>query len=94
MMEIRNVLLNSKLKEGYDIMAKNFETSLGELEEIVKKLEKGDATLDESLKLFENGIKLAKNCQNMLDTAEKKVSVVMADENGDMKKQDFLTNEE
>ena len=56
-------------------MAKTFEQSIAELEEIVEQLENGDVTLDESLGLFEKGIKLSKSCQKMLDTAEKKVSI-------------------
>ena len=58
-------------------MAKTFEQSIAELEEIVEQLENGDVTLDESLGLFEKGIKLSKSCQKMLDTAEKKVSILM-----------------
>ncbi len=75
-------------------MANNtFENSMLELEQIVKKLEKGDTTLDESLSLFEKGVKLSKECQNMLDKAEKKVSVLLKNENGEIEKQDFLTQE-
>ena len=70
-----------------------FENSMLELEQIVKKLEKGDTTLDESLSLFEKGVKLSKECQNMLDKAEKKVSVLLKNENGEIEKQDFLTQE-
>ncbi len=61
-----------------------FEKSIKELEEIVAKLENGDTTLDESLELFEKGIKLSKECNRMLDNAEKKVSVLIGGE-----KQDF-----
>ena len=46
---------------------KTFEQSISELEEIVSQLENGDVTLDESLSLFEKGIKLSKGCQKMLD---------------------------
>ena len=67
----------------------NFEKSIKELEEIVSKLEQGDATLDESLELFEKGIKLSKQCQKILDEAEKKVSVLVADENGEMHTEEF-----
>lgn len=71
----------------------NFEKSIKELEEIVLKLENGDVSLDESLTLFEKGIKLSKQCQKILDDAEKKVSVLITDENGDMKKEDFPEEE-
>lgn len=75
-------------------MAKAFEESMKELEEIVRKLENGDATLEESLSLFEQGIKLSKGCQKMLDQAEKKVTVLLADEQGELRQQDFLSEEE
>ena len=62
-----------------------FEESIKELEKIVARLEKGDIGLEESLDLFEKGIKLSKACNEMLDKAEKKVSVLI---NGE--KQDFI----
>ncbi len=68
---------------------KTFEESMTELEGIVTKLEVGDITLDDSLKLFEQGIKLAKNCQKKLDDAEKKVKILTSLENGEMTTQDF-----
>lgn len=73
-------------------MAKSFEESLNELEEIVDKLESGEATLDESIKLFENGMKLTKSCHKMLENAQKKVSVLTADENGEMQEVPFDTS--
>lgn len=60
-----------------------FEKSIKELEEIVEKLESGKASLSESLELFEKGIKLAKDCNDMLDKAEKKVSVLVGGEKKD-----------
>lgn len=57
----------------------NFEETMAELEKTVKLLEGGEVSLDESIKLFEKGIKLSKACQKMLDAAEKKVTVLMAD---------------
>lgn len=74
-------------------MAKTFEESISELEEIVSQLEGGDVTLDESLTLFEKGIKLSKSCQKMLDSAEKKVSVLMMSDDGEMVKEDFIGEE-
>lgn len=75
-------------------MAKGFEESVKELEGIVQKLESGDTTLDESLSLFEKGIKLSKSCQKMLDTAEKKVSILLANSDGEFEKQNFINEEE
>lgn len=54
-------------------MAKTFEDNLARLEEIVSALEKGEAKLAESLKLFEEGTKLVNDCGAMLDKAEQKV---------------------
>ena len=54
-------------------MKMTFEQSVTRIDEIVKLLEKGDAALDKSLALFEEGAKLIKNCGKMLDEAEQKV---------------------
>ena len=54
-------------------MAKSFEDNITRLEEIVSLLERGDAKLADSLKLFEEGTKLAASCGKMLDEAEQKV---------------------
>ena len=74
-------------------MADKFETSIKELEEIVKALESGSVSLDESLSLFEKGVKLTKNCQKLLDEAEKKVSVLVNDSDGNIVKKDFINEE-
>ena len=68
---------------------KTFESSVAELEKIVTRLEGGDVTLDESLTLFERGIKLSKSCQKMLDEAEKKVSILMTTDDGEIVKEEF-----
>ncbi|MBQ7975467.1 MAG: exodeoxyribonuclease VII small subunit [Clostridia bacterium] len=76
-------------------MELKFEEKISELEKIVNKLEDGTLSLDESITLFEKGIKLSKDCQKILDDAEKKISVLMEDEKGDMTAVDFpdLENE-
>lgn len=51
-----------------------FEESYAQLEEVVRQLERGELTLDESMALFEKGIKLAQMCEARLDKAEQKVS--------------------
>jgi len=62
-------------------MAKDkFEEALGRLEDIVKKMEAGDMTLEESLKAFEEGIKLARLCSRRLDEAERRVEVLLKEE--------------
>ncbi len=56
-----------------------FEEAMKELEAVVSQIESGTKGLDESVELFEKGIELSKACQKMLDSAEKKVRVLMAD---------------
>lgn len=55
---------------------KTFEESMSRLEEIVRTLESGSATLDESLKLYEEGIALVRTCSLKLDDAEKKIKLL------------------
>lgn len=54
----------------------SYEEAITALENIVAKLESGEASLDESLKLFEEGTKLAAYCQKALDTAEQKIRTI------------------
>ena len=56
----------------------HFEQSVTELEEIVKQLEKGELTLEDSLKQFEKGIGLARRCQDVLNQAEQKIETLTA----------------
>lgn len=59
-----------------------FETSLADLEKIVRRLEDGDLSLEESLRLFEDGVKLSRECQERLNQAERRIEVLLKDENG------------
>ena len=71
-------------------MAKEkFEEALNKLEKIVSKLEKGDIPLEESLKLFEEGIRLSRLCNQKLDEAEKRVEILLKDKEGILKPQPF-----
>ncbi len=75
-------------------MAKEkFEEALKKLEELVKKMEAGDLTLDESLKAFEEGIRLIRFCTRKLDETERKVEILLRDEQGDMTAVPFLQDE-
>lgn len=60
-----------------------FEQSINRLDEIVSALEKGDATLDESLSLFEEGTSLITKCNEMLDKAEQKVVMLKKGNDGE-----------
>lgn len=74
----------------------SFEASLDKLEEIVRKLEDGELSLDESLKLFEEGIKLSRECKERLDQAESRIEVLTKDESGGaaLKEMDFNDDDE
>lgn len=63
-------------------MEKTFEASLAELEQIVKKLEEGEQPLEESLTLFEQGVKLARECRERLTQAERRIEVLIKDADG------------
>jgi exodeoxyribonuclease VII small subunit len=72
----------------------DFEKKLGRLEEIVEKMETGELSLEESLKLFEEGVKLSRECNVQLSEAEQKVKLLLGvDESGQPITRDFNPNE-
>lgn len=66
-----------------------YEEAISRLDEITQKLEKGELTLEESLTLFEEGIKLTKICSKILDEAEGKIEILIQDIDGDITIEDF-----
>ncbi|HMS08209.1 MAG TPA: exodeoxyribonuclease VII small subunit [Pyrinomonadaceae bacterium] len=74
-------------------MAKTFEESLDQLEAIVRKLEDGDLPLEESLELFEKGVKLSRECKERLVRAERRIEVLMKETNGDLKLEEMADEE-
>lgn len=66
-----------------------FEQAIQRLEEIVKHLEGGELSLGDSLKMFEEGMKLAKFCTKELESAEKKVSLLVQESDGGIKEAPF-----
>jgi exodeoxyribonuclease VII small subunit len=62
--------------------SRSFEASLEALEQIVRELEQGDLPLDKSLELFERGIRLSRECQERLSQAERKIEVLLRDNQG------------
>ncbi len=70
-----------------------FEASIEKLEKLVEKMEDGDLTLEESLKVFEEGVKLTRECQQALVDAEQKVRVLM-EEGGEVTSTDFEVDDE
>ena len=72
----------------------DFEKKLKRLDEIVIKMEKGDLPLEDSLKLFEEGVKLSRECHKRLNEAEAQVKVLMDfDEKGQAMTKDFISEE-
>lgn len=69
---------------------KNFEKSLSELEEIVEKLERGEMSLDDSIEIFQKGVTLSKDLSKMLDEIEKKITILVENENGEVIEKDFI----
>lgn len=67
----------------------NFDQALKRLEEIVEQLESGPISLEESLRLFEEGVKLAIYCQEELQKTDGKVSLLIRKMNGDLELNDF-----
>ena len=61
-----------------------FEAALKQLEEIVQRLERGELPLEESLKLYEEGIRLSRLCHAKLEEAEGKIELLMKDARGDL----------
>jgi exodeoxyribonuclease VII small subunit len=66
-----------------------FEESLKQLEKIVDQLERGDLPLEESLRLFEDGVRLSSACKQELDAAEGKVQILMKERDGSMRLETF-----
>ena len=72
-----------------DIEGIKFEQALKELELIVKNLESGAIALDDSLENYENGIKLVRRCNYLLDNAEQKVKKLARNDAGEVIEEDF-----
>ena len=71
----------------------NFEDSLRDLEMLVKQLEQGDLSLEDSLKAFESGIKLTRECNQQLEEAEQKINLLVGEEN-DLRLTEFSNTSE
>lgn len=70
----------------------NFETKMEELEKIVGELEKGDLSLEDSLKKFESGIKISKECNKLLEDAEQRITIILEND-GELKEENFTVEE-
>ena len=70
----------------------NFEDNMEKLEKIVSELEKGDLNLDDSIAKFEDGIRISKECNKILEEAEKKITILL-EKDGDVKEENFIVEE-
>ena len=70
----------------------NFEDNMEKLEKIVSELEKGDLNLDDSIAQFEDGIKISKECNKILEEAEKKITILL-EKDGEVKEENFIVEE-
>jgi exodeoxyribonuclease VII small subunit len=72
----------------------SFEKAMARLDEIVERLESGEASLDETIRLFEEGKRLGQECRRQLTAVEKKIQVIVEQENGDIETTDFKEAED
>ncbi|MFO7557851.1 MAG: exodeoxyribonuclease VII small subunit [Desulfobacterales bacterium] len=70
---------------------KTFEQSLQQLEQIVEELESGELPLEKALKKFEDGIKLSRSCSSKLDEIERKITILLKDQAGDVIEKPFIS---
>ncbi len=73
-------------------MKKNFEEQIEELENIIKELEAGKLNLDESVEKFEEGMKISKECSKMLESAERKITILL-NKDGNVEEENFEAKE-
>ena len=72
----------------------DFEKSFQQLEAVVKRLESEELPLDESLQLFEEGIRLSRFCHQRLEEVEKKIEMILADARGEPRVEPFESEDE
>jgi exodeoxyribonuclease VII small subunit len=80
---------NSSKKENSEPVKPSFEEILVRLEKIVEELEAGELSLDESMARYEEGAAALKTCRALLEQAEKKIEMLVKDEDGALKPQPF-----
>lgn len=68
-----------------------FETAMNQLEQIVNELESGKLSLEDSIKKFEEGVKLSKFCSAKLDETEKKITLLLKGQDGNIVEKEFLS---
>ncbi len=71
-----------------------FETAMNKLEKIVQELESTDLPLEEAIKKFEEGVRLSKFCSKKLDETERKITILLKDQNGRFVEKPFISETE
>jgi len=92
--ERQKEMKKSKTDASKKVRTMNFESALKRLEEIVRGLESGETSLEESLKLFEEGIILSRHCNEKLTEARQKVEILVKSSGGEMKAEPFESEDE
>ena len=85
----KQLKINNKMTKTTDTVTDNFEQQLEELEKIVARMEEGELSLENSINEFEQGMKIANQCQKTLEQAEMRVKVLMSDNGEGEQLQDF-----
>jgi len=78
------------MSSGDQMSAEKFEISLKKLEDAVSRLESGEISLEDSLKVFEEGVRNASICTRKLNEAQKKVELLLKQKDGSFKREEFL----
>ena len=79
------------MEENNDL---NFEVAMKQLEEIANQLERNELDLDKAVEKFEEGMKLSKKCNEILENAEKKITILINDGKDNFSEEEFNTNKE
>ena len=85
--------LNSRGEEKVEKEEINFEQAMQQLEQITNELEKGELNLEDSVKKFEQGMEISKKCNEILQQAEKRITVLIQKEEG-LEEQNFIPKED
>lgn len=72
----------------------NFEENMKKLEKIALELEDGNLSLDDSVAKFEEGMKISKQCSEILENAEKKITMLIKNEEDELTEENFIQEEE
>jgi len=91
--EIGGIVNSPAPKKPEPAKKPEFERSLARLEEVVRKLESPQLSLDEAMKLFEEGVQLSRDCQKQLEEAEGRVEILLKKADGKMEAEEFEPEE-